>query len=302
MEHVRQGSGPDGADFGDFTHSPPVFGDVDGDGLDEVILYSIRRKWGDTAHHGNCLWALNPDMTRPAGFETPLCSDAPIFTGTYNDLIETAPAPSLADLAGDARPEIVVPSVDGHVRCYSPEGAELWKYRYDTDGEPWRMASEAAIGDLGGDGKPEVVFTVYSVDHFVSTLTLLSADGRMQRNPVLDKRGGMAAPTLADADGDGRLDIIVNLKDVVGGGRGGIQVWTVASAGSAGAAWPTGRGNFLRTGRALESEGPSRLLRAAPRPQRRASGAVRFDALGIRIEGVEGEAKAARRPLFAPAP
>jgi hypothetical protein len=297
LEHARRGSGEEGADKGDFSHSPPAFADVDGDGANEIILYSIRRKSGDTAHHGNCLWVLNADMTRPAGFENPLCSDAPIFTGAYNDLIETAPVPSLADLAGDSRPEIVVPSSDGYVRGYSPDGSELWKYRYDTDGEPWRMASESAIGDLNGDGRPEVVFTVYSVDHFVSTLTILSADGRMQRNPVLDKRGSMAAPTLADADGDGKLDILVNLKDAVGGGQGGIQIWTVASAGNAQPAWPTGRGNHLRTGQSPRASGPVPVLRPAPRMQRRAAGAGLFDVLGIRVER---GTKAAARLLFYP--
>ena len=231
-------------------------------------------------------------MTRAKGFETPLCSDAPIFSGYLNNIVETAPIPALADLAGDARPEIVVPSGDGKIRAYSPDGAELWKYTYDVAGEPWIMASEAAIGDLSKDGKPEIVFTTYSVDHFVSHLTILDAAGRMQRKVTLDKRGAMGAPTLADVDGDGKLDIVISLKDVVGGDKGGVQIWTVESAGNAQPTWPTGRGNFLRTGRWGGPAGSTAILRIGQGRlrawERRGKSGVnepgipRFDVLGIR--------------------
>lgn len=260
LDLAVQGHGADGQHRDEFTNSPPAFADLDGDGDPEVILYSNHEKAGDTANLGNCLWALHADMTRVKGFEAPLCSDGPIFQGNYNNIIETAPAPSLANLAGDARPEIVVPSSDGKLRGYSPDGAKLWEYAYDVAGEPWIQASEAVIGDLNKDGSPEIVFTTYSVDHFVSHLTILDANGRMQRKVTLDKRGAMGAPTLADVDGDHRLDIVVSLKDVVGGGAGGVQIWTVTSAGDARPAWPTGRGNALRTGLAPGAESSTHTL------------------------------------------
>ena len=305
LDLAVQGHGADGQHRDEFTNSPPAFADLDGDGDPEVILYSNHEKAGDTANLGNCLWALHADMTRAKGFEAPLCSDAPIFQGYYNNIVETAPAPSLADLAGDARPEIVVPSSDGKMRGYSPDGVKLWEYAYDVAGEPWIQASEAVIGDLNKDGSPEIVFTTYSVDHFVSHLTILDANGRMQRKVTLDKRGAMGAPTLADVDGDHRLDIVVSLKDVVGGGAGGVQIWTVASAGDARPAWPTGRGNTLRTGLALGTEGSTHVLspkgkgRRGGRPgSARAgrSGTDRWvDPLGVRVDKV---GKAASGPLL----
>lgn len=302
---AQQGYGPDSLDRDELTNSPPVFADLDGDGKPEIILYSHREKAGDTAAYGNCLWVLKPDMRRLPGFETPICSDAPIFTGHWNNVVETAPIPSVANLVGDARPEIVVPSSDGNIRCYSAEGVELWKYAYDKDGEPWIMASEAVIGDLNQDGKPEVVFTTYSVDHFVSHLTILDRDGRMQRKVVLDKRGAMGAPTLADADGDGKLDILISLKDVVGGGSGGVQIWTLESAGANAPLWPTGRGNYLRTGMAGGSETPTALIR--PRARFRTGPATGsgawFDLLGVRKDGARKDAdRPGPRLLFRPAP
>ena len=303
---AQQGWGEDGKDRDEFTNSPPAFADVDGDGKPEVVLYSNHEKAGDTTGLGNCLWVLHPDMTRAKGFEKPFCSDAPIFSGYFNNVVETVPAPAIANLTGDARPEIVVPSSDGTIRGYSPDGAELWKYTYDVAGEPWIMASEVVIGDLNKDGSPEIVFTTYSVDHFVSHITILDAAGRMQRKASLDKRGAMGAPTLADVDGDQKLDIVISLKDVVGGGAGGVQVWTVESAGDAQPAWPTGRGNFLRTGKGSGPATPVHVLRPAQKRRRAAGeqgrpgpGRPWFDLLGIR----PGDAgKALPRLLFAPIP
>jgi hypothetical protein len=297
---AQRGYGADSLDRDELTDSPPVFADLDGDGRNEIILYSHHEEAGDTTAYGNCLWVLKPDMRRLPGFETPLCSDAPIFTGDWNNVVETAPIPSVANLVGDARPEIVAPSSDGNIRAWSADGTEIWKYMYDKAGEPWIMASEAVIGDLNRDGKPEVVFTTYSVDHFVSHLTILDQHGRMQRKVVLDKRGAMGAPTLADADGDGNLDILVSLKDVVGSGSGGVQIWTVAGSGATPPLWPTGRGSYLRAGIAAQPEAPVALLRPKARARAAAApgGRARFDLLGARREG----AGHGPRLLLLPAP
>jgi len=58
----------------------------------------------------------------------------------------------------------------------------------------------------------------------------------------------MSVPTLADVDGDGVIEIIVSLKDTLGGGIGGVQIYDVSTAGPGYLPWPTGRGNLLRNG------------------------------------------------------
>lgn len=243
-----QGWGADGKDRDEFTDSPPVFTDLDGDQKAEVILYSDHERAGEYINRGNCLWALNDDMTRVPGFETPICSGGPLFTGYTNNIVQVCPAPALANLTDDSRPEIIVPSYDGYMRAYSPDGALLWSYQFDPLGGTFQGASGAAAGDLNEDGVPEIIFSTYSTDLAVSHLIIVDAGGNLLHKIPLAKRGSMSVPTLADTDGDGTVEIVVSLKDTLGGGLGGVQIYDVSTAGSNYLPWPTGRGNLSRTG------------------------------------------------------
>ncbi len=248
IELAKQGWGEDGNDRDQFTDSAPVFADIDGDGLSELVLYSDHEVAGVEVIIGNCLWVLNSDMTRAPGFETPICSGTPLFTGYQNNVVQVAPSPAVARIAGDSRPEIIVPSYDGCMRCYSPDGDLLWSYQFDSPGGAFIGASGVAAGDLNFDGSPEIIFTTYSTSVGVSHLIILGAAGNELHKILLDERGSMATPTLADVDGDGILEILISLKDTLGGDFGGVQVWNVASAIQGYLPWPTGRGNYLRNG------------------------------------------------------
>jgi hypothetical protein len=249
IAYAIQGWGADGNDRDEFTDSPPVFGDIDNDGLPEIILYSDHERAGEYVNRGNSLWVLNPDMTRVPGFETPITSGAPLYTGYENNIVQVDPAPALGQLTGDSRPEIIVPSYDGYMRCFSPGGTTLWSYRFDSAGTPFIGASGAAIGDLDHDGTPEIVFTTYSTAQGVSYLIILNAAGQALQVVPVQGRGSMSPPTLADVDGDGKIEIIISLKDTLGSGQGGVQIWNVSSALAGYMPWPTGRGNLLRNGR-----------------------------------------------------
>jgi FG-GAP-like repeat len=244
-----QGWGPDDEDRDEFTDSPPVLIDVDGDNLPEIILYSDHERAGEYIIRGNCLWVLNPDMTRVSGFETPICSGEPLFTTYQDNIVQVAPSPAAGQLQGDSRPEIVVPSYDGNMRCYSSDGTLLWIYTYDTAGEPFIGASGAALADLNGDGVSEVIFTTYSTAEDVSLLVILDNQGTILYEIPIAGRGDMSVPTIDDIDGDGFAEIILSLKDVLGGEAGGVQIWDVNSAKTNCRLWHTGRGNYLRDGR-----------------------------------------------------
>jgi hypothetical protein len=191
-------------------------------------------------------------MTRVKGFETPICSGMPFYTGYENNIVQVAPAPAVANIDGDFRPEIITPSYDGYMRCYSPEGTRLWEYQFDNGKGKFIGASGAVIGDLNADNVPEVVFTTYSVEQSVSNLIILDNKGAQLHKVSLAKRGAMSPPCLADIDGDHKVEIVISLKDVLGGGGGGVQIWDVASASDKLLPWPTGRGNNLRNGQSTQ--------------------------------------------------
>jgi hypothetical protein len=247
LDLAIRGWGADGNDRDELTDSPPVFADVDGDALPEIILFADHERAGEYVNRGNSLWALNPDMTRPIGFEKPLTTGMPLYTGYENNIVQVCPSPCVTMLGGSS-PAVVVPSYDGWMRCYSSAGAELWKVQFNARSEPFIGAGEAAAGDLDNDGAPEIVFTTYAIQKGLSHLIVLNRAGALLHRIPIDGRGSMAAPTLADVDGDGAVEIIVSLKDAVGSGKGGVQIWEVASAAKNRIDWPTGRGNFLRTG------------------------------------------------------
>jgi hypothetical protein len=109
------------------------------------------------------------------------------------------------------------------------------------------LTGGVAIGDLSRDGRPEIVFASYSPDAGKSALFILDASGNRLHTIALPDRGAMSVPTLADADADGDLDIVINLKDGVSNVRQ-VLVYEVANSNDSCLGWPTGRGNLLRNG------------------------------------------------------
>jgi hypothetical protein len=111
-----QGWGADGNDLDEFTDSPPVFADIDKDGNPEIILFSDHERAGEYINRGNSLWALNPDMTRFAGFEVPKTTGKPLYTGYEDNIVQVAPSPAISAF-GTGKIHIVEPSYDGNLHC-----------------------------------------------------------------------------------------------------------------------------------------------------------------------------------------
>jgi hypothetical protein len=107
---------------------------------------------------------------------------------------------------------------------------------------------------LNGDGSSEVIFTTYvsgapRQPAATTHLIVLSADGKLQHSIPLSGRGSMAAPSIADLEGDGNLELVISLKDTLDeNGQGGVQIWELPDSDTRCMQWPTGRGNLLRNG------------------------------------------------------
>jgi len=240
-------------DRSEFTYSPPVIADIDGDGTPNIILGGDHESSESTTNQGITTWVLNPDMTRPSGWESPKDSQAPLAYGDLGqNIVPTYPAVSVGNLEGNAGLEILVPAYDGLLHAYRSDGGEYWTFGFGQ-ASPYVGASEALIVDINGDGSPEILFTTFSsgaprAPETPAHLIILDAGGNELSRVELFGRGSMAAPSVADLDGDGQLELVISLKDSLGAGKGGVQIWDLPGSSTNCAPWPTGRRNALRQG------------------------------------------------------
>jgi hypothetical protein len=241
-------------DRSEFTSSPPALADVNRDGTRNVVVVGDHESSQSTTNQGVTYWVLNPDMTRPPGWESPKNSGGPVAYGDLgNNIVTTLPSPSIANIDDDPGLEILAPSYDGKLYCFDPDGQEKWEYAFGTSPGPYIGASEAVVADLNGDGVPEIIFDTFTTGTASSpdgspNLVILNNNGVLLQQVPLYGRGSMAAPTVADVDGDGKLEIVVSLKDTLGGGKGGVQIFDVPGSSTNCLPWPTGRGGWLRQG------------------------------------------------------
>lgn len=233
-----------------FTNSAAAFADVDGDGTRELaILGSVQNAAQTDRLRGVALWVLRPNGTRPPNWLTPF--HVPAYLAGLNDfagtnIVGATNQVSVGDI-DNARPgrEFVFAGFDGRIHAVDAASGAMWQHVYTTDARV--LTGGVAIADLSGDGRPEIVFASYSPDTGKSNLFVLDALGNRLHTIALPDRGAMSVPTLADADADGTLDIVVNLKDGVPNVRQ-VLVYEIAGARDNCQAWPTARGNLLRNG------------------------------------------------------
>ena len=240
-----------------WTASPPNVVDLDGDGKNELLGFPNAELKEPYETQGYALMVLDGAQgggaragLRHAGFDALPFSDKPIVRAGDDYYPPSGiPAPTTVNILGDARPEIIAPLNDGFVYAIGPDGKRLFRFDY-TLGVPKTFASEVVVADLNQDGVPELVFGTYALGAGSGRLVVLDNTGKLLHDVPLPGQGtngngiGVpAAPTIADLDGDGTLEIVVATFDH------GLDVFTIAGSGGACILWGTGRGNLLRDGR-----------------------------------------------------
>lgn len=199
-------------------HSSPAIGDIDRDGTADVVFGSLGIK---------SIWAVDVNGNVKSGF--------PYYTDDTN--FSTA---ALADLDGDGITDFVQGQDQtpgdrcGTIRGMTGSGRQLY--------ERWMseiVRSSPAVGDVDGDGTPEIV--VGTGNHWsnpalqtansrarcvtgdATKLFVLSADGSGRTERIIEMEGNTSpSPALADVNGDGRTDIVaVTSNQHVPTGQGG---------------------------------------------------------------------------------
>lgn len=248
-----------------FANSAPAIGDLNGDAVREIVVpgdvynCGVGDPAGDLYH---LPFILNVDRTRWSGsgfnwtvLPTPEPGSGPV-SQDYNVIENDVQNAVLADLDNNGFLEILIPSYDGRLHVWWLDKTEHGNWPYDVPGSGIRFASEPAVADLDNDGQAEVIFTSWGqkAGNTTGQLHILSSQGvalQAVNLPVVpgEWNGGLAAPTLANIDGDADLEV------VVGTSASGAVAYDLPGTANARVLWGTGRGNLQRTG-ALAAEPP----------------------------------------------
>lgn len=132
---------------------------------------------------------------------------------------------AVADVNGDGRADVVVANSRGQANSYAPGDATLLLGNGDgtfkaptsflTGGTPYGVA----VADLNGDGKPDLVFANHSsINGPVGGAGVLLGAGNGTFSAVhkFAAANYVQSVSLGDVNGDGRVDIVLGVKDSLG--------------------------------------------------------------------------------------
>jgi MYXO-CTERM domain-containing protein len=194
-------------------------GDIDGDGKPEVVVAT----WFGS------VWAWHTDGSVVAGFPVQLDRDTLAVAKDENHELQDGffASPALADLDRDKKLEIIAAGMDGKLYVWHGDGSKASGFPVliaDPTGSPMqrqRIMGSPAVGDLNGDGVPDIV--VGSNEDYSNVGRVYAVDGKsgaflpgwplqVVSNHILPVvgKGVPCAPAMADVDGNGVPEVLVS--------------------------------------------------------------------------------------------
>lgn len=222
---------------GEFGHAKAKVLDIDNNGTKEIIATTImcNRKYAPVYPPTEymTITILNADRTRykneALGYDwevLPMDLGKPLYQNTESVASNVFQSPTISDIDGDGKNEILFNSYNGKVHCFGLDKKEpyAWPYSLTKRTSPkFEYASPVVCVDLDFDGKKEIIFTSFfdytqNYGNIRGYLYILNYEGKLlnkvelpdSKEPGMHANGAMAEPTAADIDGDGAYEIIIN--------------------------------------------------------------------------------------------
>jgi hypothetical protein len=227
-------------------------GDLDGDGVDEIVFSASDGHLYCIGADGGFRW--NVYIGTNSQFSGHVMADLGngpcVVSGGTADVLRAIDADgkvmweqrgvgagfiemgiSVGDIDGDGIDEVVFVHQGRAIQAVDGDGEIMWSSMDYVGGD---QPCGPAIGDITGDGEPEFLFT----QRLGKCLRVIGADGSLLEE--LDMPDGVSgSPILADVDGDGQLEVLlVSAKD------NSVSCYSTSTSATSAAQWPTYRGAF----------------------------------------------------------